>query len=180
NRSTMPVEGQISAHGAGGRIDAQLQKVVSPGAEVAGRLAITEDRRLDGDLKARAGDVGRLVSVIETFLGRPHGSMLPTTVAGAAEIDARVAGTIDAPAATSTVTAPALKVGAADGIAINAEATYSPSAVDIARADLAWKQANAHINGRVGLEGARRIDLSLTADQLDLPTILEALNQAGV
>ncbi|HEY1303941.1 MAG TPA: translocation/assembly module TamB domain-containing protein [Vicinamibacterales bacterium] len=180
NRSTMPVEGQISAHGAGGRIDAQFVKVVSPGGEVAGRVAITDDKRLDGDLKARSGDVSRLVAVIEAFLGRPRGSMLPTTVEGAAEINARVGGTIDAPVAMSTVTAPALKVGTAEGIAVSAETSYSPAALDIARADLTWKQASAHVNGRVGLDRARRIDLSLTADQLDLPTILEALNQSGV
>ncbi|HKE87500.1 MAG TPA: translocation/assembly module TamB domain-containing protein [Vicinamibacterales bacterium] len=180
NRSTMPVEGQISAHGTGGRIDAQFVKVVSPGGEVAGRVAITNDKRLDGDLKARSGDVSRLVSVLEAFLGRPRGSMLPTTVEGAAEINARVGGTIDAPSATSTVSAPALKVGTVDGIAVKAEASYSPAALDIVRADLTWNQARAQVNGRVGLDRARRIDLSLTADQLDLPTILQALNKAGV
>ena len=87
--------------------------MTAAGAEVAGRVAVTEDRRLNGQLTGRAADVGRVTSSLETFLGRARGSLLPTPVNGAVAVNARLAGTVDAPSATTMVNAPALKVGGA-------------------------------------------------------------------
>jgi outer membrane protein assembly complex protein YaeT len=180
SKNVMPIGGRLVARGTGARIEAQLLKLVAPGAEIAGRVAVTDKRGLQGDVNAKSGDLARLVSSVEAFLGRPSGSLVPTTVAGAANVNAKLAGTLDAPTAATTLNAPALTVGTAEGIAVSAEANYTPSAVDIGRADVAWKDARAHVDGRVGLQGARRMNLTVSADQLEVPAILQAINKGDV
>ena len=180
SRSAMPVGGRVVAKGNGGRIDAQLVRLAVPGAEVNGTVAITSDRRLEGTIKGTSTDVGRLTSSFEAFTGRPRGSLLPTAVSGGAEIDARLAGTVSEPTATTAINAPALKVGTVEGVALNAEASYAPRALTVSRADINWQQARAHVDGRVGLGQNAPIELTLTADDVDAATVLQAMNQAGV
>ena len=180
SRSAMPVGGRVVAKGNGGRIDAQLVRLAVPGGEVNGAVAITSDLRLEGTIKGTSADVGRLTSSIEAFTGRPRGSLLPTTVAGGAEIDARLAGTVSEPTATTAINAPSLKVGRVEGIALNAEVSYASRTLTVSRADITGPQARAHVDGRVGLGPNQRIELTLTADDVDVATVLQAMNQAGV
>ena len=180
SRSAMPVGGRVVAKGNGGRIDAQLVRLAVPGGEVNGTVAITSDRRLEGTIRGTSADVGRLTSSIEAFTGRPRGSLLPTPVSGGAEIDARLAGTVSEPTATTAINAPSLKVGTVEGVALNAEASYAPRALTVSRADINWQQARAHVDGRVGLGQNQPIELTLTADDVDVATVLQAMNQAGV
>ena len=179
-KSTLPVGGRVVARAAGGRIDAQLLQVSAAGAQASGRLAVTEDRRLDGQLTGRASDVARVTSSLESFLGRARGSLMPTPVAGALSIDARVSGTVDAPFAAATVNAPALNLGEAKGVSLGADLVYTPDALNVQRADLTWQEAKAHVEGRVGLSGARRLSLNLTANELGVPWLLEVANQSDV
>ena len=151
-----------------------------PGGEVNGTVVVTSDRRLEGTIKGTSADIGRLTSSIEAFTGRPRGSLLPTPVSGGAEIDARLAGTVSEPTATTAINAPSLKVGTVEGIALNAEASYAPRALTVSRADINWQQARAHVDGRVGLGQNQPIELTLTADDVDVATVLQAMNQAGV
>jgi len=180
SKSTMPIGGRIVARGNGSRVEAQVQRLTTPGADVAGTVAVNQDQRLQGSVKARSGDLANLIATVEAFLGRPRGSLAPTPISGAADMNAQLAGTIKAPTATTTFSAPALKVGMADGIALTAQASYAPAAVDIARADVTWKQATAHVDGRIGLQGKRQLNLHASADQLQVGEILEALNTTGV
>ena len=176
----MPLGGRVVAKGNGGRIDAQLVRVTVPGGEVNGTIAVTSDRRLAGAIKGTSSDIGRLTSAIEAFTGRPRGSLLPTPVSGGANLDARLSGTLSEPTATTTINAPALKVGTVDGVTVTADASYAPRALTIGRADITWQQARAHVDGRVGLGQNQPIALTLTADNLDVATLLQAMNQAGV
>jgi outer membrane protein assembly complex protein YaeT len=180
SKSTIPIGGRIVARGTGNRVEAHVQRLTTPGADVAGTVAVAQDQRLQGSVKARSGDLAALITTLEAFLGRPAGSLAPTPISGAANVDAQLAGTINAPTATTTINAPALKVGSADGIALTAQASYAPAAVDIARADVTWKQATAHVDGRVGLQGKRPLNLNASADELQVAEILEALNTTGV
>ena len=180
SKSTMPIGGRIVARGTGNRVEAQVQRLTTPGADVAGTVAINQEQRLQGNLKARSGDLANLIATLEAFLGRPRGSLAPTPISGAANVDAQLAGTINAPTAKTTINAPALKVGAADGIGVTAQASYAPAAVDIARADVTWKEATAHVDGRVGLQGRRQLNLNASADRLEVASILETLNTTGV
>ncbi len=155
-------------------------KVTAAGAEVDGRFGVTEDRRLNGQLTGRATDVGRVTASIETFLGRARGSLVPTPINGAVAVDARIAGTVDVPSATTVVKAPALKIGGAEGVALNADLDYTPAALNVRRADLTWEDAQAHVDGRIGLSGDRRIALNLVADEVGVPWLLKVANQPDV
>ncbi len=179
SRSAMPLGGRLIARGDGRRIDVQLVQVSVPGGEVNGTVAVTGDRQLQGEINGRSSSVEQVVSSIEAFTGQPKGSLLPTPVAGAAEITARLAGSLSAPTAATTITAPALTVGTTEGIAVNAEASYAPRALTVARADVTWQQARAHLDGRVGLGPDQSIALSVSADDLDAASLLQAMNTAG-
>ena len=179
-RSTMPLGGRLVVHGQDGRLDAQLVRLTAAGAEVAGRVGVTEDRRLSGQLTGRVGDIGRVTASLESFLGRARGSLLPTPVNGAVAIDARIAGTVDVPSATTAVKAPALKVGEAEGVALDADLVYTPAALSVRRADLTWEDAQAHVDGRVALSGDRRLALNVVADEVGVPWLLKVANQSDV
>ena len=179
-RSTMPVGGRVIAHGDNGRIDVQLAEVAAAGAQASGRIAVTEDRRLNGQLTARASDLDRLMASLEMFLGRARGSLLPTPIHGAVAVNTRLSGTVSAPSAAAKVDAPALTVGGANGVGLTADVVYTPAAVNVQRADLMWEEARAHVDGSVGLSGDRRIALNLTADEVGVPWLLKVANQPDV
>ncbi len=177
SRSAMPLGGRIVARGNGNQIETQLVLVAVPGGEVNGRVTIGSDRQLLGDVAGRSEDVGQLTASIEAFTGRPRGSLLPTPIAGRAEVNARLGGSVSAPTAATTLHAPALQVGMAEGIALDAEAWYAPQAIIISRADIAWEQAVAHVDGRVGLGPNQAIELKFSADNLDVNSLLQTANQ---
>ena len=58
SRSVMPVAGSVHATGDGGRIRAQLIRVRAAGAELNGRVAITDAQPLSGSVDARVADRG--------------------------------------------------------------------------------------------------------------------------
>jgi outer membrane protein insertion porin family len=180
SRSAVPLGGRVVAKGNGGRIDAQIARVTVPAGEVNGTVAVTSDRRLEGAIKGRSSDIGQLASSIEAFTGRPRGSLLPTPVSGAVDVDARLGGTVNEPTATTTINAPALTVGTVDGVAVTADASYTSRALTIGNGDVTWQQARAHVDGRVGLGQRQPIALTLTADNVDVATLLQAMNQTGV
>ena len=179
-RSTMPVSGHVIVHGANGRIDAQLMQVGTAGAQASGRIAVAEDRRLSGQVTARASDLNRLTSALEVFLGRPRGSLVPTTIRGAVAVEARLSGTVDTPMATTKVNAPALAIGGANGVAVTADLAYTPAEVNVQRADLRWEEARAHLDGRIALTGNRRLALNVTANEVGVPWLLKVANRPDV
>jgi outer membrane protein assembly factor BamA/autotransporter translocation and assembly factor TamB len=179
-RSTMPVAGRVVARGANGRIDAQLTQVGVAGAQASGRVAVAEDRRLSGQLSARASDLNRLTSSLEVFLGRRRGSLMPTPVRGAVSVHARLSGTVDSPSVTTKVDAPALAVGGAKGVGLTADVVYTPAAVNVQRADLMWEEARAHVDGRIALTGDRRLALNVTANEVGVPWLLKVANRPNV
>ena len=73
----MPVGGRLSVNATGSRIVAQLRQISAAGAQVSGRVTVTDRRRLDGRLQGRVSDVSRVAASAETFFGRPRGSLLP-------------------------------------------------------------------------------------------------------
>ena len=179
-RSTIPVGGRVIARAANGRIDAQLLQVSAAGAQASGRVSLTEDRRLNGQLTGRASDVSRVTSSLEMFLGRARDSLMPTPMTGALAVDTRLSGTLDQPTAAAKVTAPALSVGGANGVALAADLVYTPAALNVQRADLTWEEAKAHVDGRVGLVGDRGLSLNLIANDVGVPWLLKVANQPDV
>jgi len=179
-RSTMPVGGRVIVKAADGRVDAQLVQLDAAGAQATGRVAVTSDRRLDGQLTGRTADVSRVTSSVETFLGRARGSLSPTPIGGALAVATRLSGTLDEPTAAATVNAPALRLGEATGVALDANLVYMPAALNVERADLTWEEATVHLDGRVGLSGSRQLALNLAANQVEVPWLLKVANRPDV
>ena len=180
SRSVIPVAGTIHATGDGGRIRAQLIRVRAAGAELNGRVAIADQQQLSGAVDARVVDVGGTIAAAERFLGRASGSLAPVPVSGAIQANVRLGGTARAPAIDGNISADALSVGAANGITLRGTVGYMPSAVRVERLDLTWQEARASASGRVELAGARRLNLELSATDLDVPELLKAFNQTAV
>ena len=151
SRSVMPVAGSVHATGDGGRIRAQLIRVRAAGAELNGRVAITDEQQLSGSVDARVADVGRTLASVEGFLGRASGSLAPAPMSGAIQANVRLGGTARAPAVDGIISADTLSVGAASGIALRATLGYVPSAVRVDRLDVMWQAARASATGRVEL-----------------------------
>ena len=180
SRSVIPVAGTIHAAGEDGRIRARLIRVRAAGAELNGRVDVSNRERLGGSIEARVSDVCGSLETIERFLGRARGSLAPAPVSGAIEADLRLAGTARAPAIAGKVSAAALKVGDASGIALHGALGYTPSTLTVDRLDLTWQEARAFAAGRIELAGAQRLNLEISAANLDVPQLLSAFDQASV
>jgi outer membrane protein assembly complex protein YaeT len=180
SQPAVPVTGRVLGHADNGRIDAELVQIAVPGAEVNGRVAVTSDRQLQGTVRTRSGDVGQLLSSLESLTGRPAGSLQPLTIAGPAAIDAHLAGSVGAPVATTTVAVPALELGTASGIALNAAASIAGRSVTINEGEVIWNQARVRLDGYLGIGADEPIELSLAADDLTVQSLLEAMNQPHV
>ena len=179
-RSVLPLRGRLDVNAREGRAVARLQAVSAAGADISGRVTLIDQQRLEGVLQTRVANVGRTVTIAETFLGRQRGSLLPTPVTGQMTVNARLAGTIKAPTVDADISAPELTAGNAKGLSLMGDIAYAPAGVTIDRLELAWQQARARVAGRVGLIGAQPLDLTINADAFEIPTLLDAFNQTGV
>jgi outer membrane protein assembly complex protein YaeT len=179
-KSAMPVSGRIVARGEGGRIDAQLFELGVPGGEANGRVELTLDRQIRGQVTAQSADIRELVASVETLIGHAEGSLFRVPIAGQVDIDAQLAGTVDAPVATVTLTAPALEVGVASGIALDADAVYTDGTVTIKRGELNWHEARVQLDGRIGIGRNQPIAIVFAAHALSVESLLEALNRPEV
>ena len=176
----LPVGGHLSARARAGTMVAELQQLTAAGAELSGRVRIGDGRRLDGQLHATASDIARTAATAEAFLGRQPGSLLPAPVKGAANLEARLGGTIEQPIGTVNVSAPSVSTGAASGIEIGADLTVTPATVTITRAQTKWRDAHAALTGTVGLTGSQALDLVLDADAGDLQQVVREIGVAGI
>ena len=180
SRSVIPVGGRLDVEGSGRTVDAVLSRVTAGGAEVNGRVRLTDQRDLDGTARLRVADVAQSVAVAEAVLGEPRGSLLPTPVAGAIDGTARIGGSLSAPTVAADLRAPSLAVGEASGLAVDTSVSYSPAMVDLHGFNLTWQQATAQATGTVALTGARRLDLKFKGDALEVAELLRVVNQSAV
>lgn len=178
--STLPVGGRIDVSGNGERAVATLRNVRAAGAEIDGRLTVRGRQSIDGAVRARAANVQSAIDTVERFLGRRRGSLAPLPMAGALTVDAMIGGTITAPTLTASIAAPALRVGDADGIELTGDVGYRRAGLAIDRLDLTWQGARASASGRIGLQGARALDLTVRADALRLEGLLDAFEYGDV
>lgn len=178
--STLPVGGRVDVTGDGERVDATLRGVSAAGVTLDGRVTLGDRTTIGGDFRAHVPNVNTTVNVLEAFLGRAPGSLVPVPVAGALSANGRIAGTVSAPVIRASMAAPSLAVGDASGINVTSNLIYRRSALAIERADVVWQQARAHAQGVVGLTGRQPIDLSITADRLQVGDLLRAVQYGHV
>ena len=122
----------------------------------------------------------RVVPNAESFLGRPHGTLVGMPVGGELRLDARLGGAITAPSIDATVGAPALAIGGLSGVSLDAHAQYSPAAVTLRRLDVAWQDARLQASGRVGLQGRQAVAVDATLERADIAALLSALDRADI
>ncbi len=65
-------------------------------------------------------------------------------------------------------------------MALSADAAYAPRTITVARVDIVWRQARAHVDGRVGVGQNQPIDLKFSADGVDVQSLLEVANRPGL
>lgn len=178
--STLPVGGRIDASGSGERAIASLRDVRAAGAEVNGRVVITNRQALAGTLAARSPNVQSTVDAMEAFLGRPRGSLVPMPVTGALAVDGRISGTVSAPTIAASIAAPSLTAGDAAGISLTGGLTYRPASLTVQQLDLIWQGAHATAAGVIGLQGRRALDITARADALRIDGLLDAFELSNV
>ena len=178
--NVVPVAGRLEVNAGGNQMAADVRALRALGADVNGRVTLLNQENLGGVLQVDVADLSRLISGIETFLGRPAGSLVPTPVSGASSVTARIDGTLEAPHVAATVNAPALTVGTVPDVQVAGAAVYRPDAVDLNRLEISWRDARVHATGRVGLAGAQPLDLAFGVEQARIESVLDALNQGDV
>jgi outer membrane protein assembly factor BamA/autotransporter translocation and assembly factor TamB len=177
SRQVMPVSGRVAVRGDGRRLDANIRQLRAAGATVEGTVAIVDRERLDGAVRLHAADIGGTVAAAEVFLARPRDAFMSRRVSGPVSVDARLGGTVQRATAEASVEAPALEVDQAGTLALSARARYTPEAVTLHTADVAWGDARAHAEGVVGLEGRQPLDLRFRVDALAVPSLLALAGQ---
>ncbi|HUE86143.1 MAG TPA: translocation/assembly module TamB domain-containing protein [Vicinamibacterales bacterium] len=180
SRSVIPVGGRLDLTGRANAVDVVLSRVNAAGAALNGRVRVVNQRDLTGTANLRVVDVARTVAVAEEVLGEPGGALLPVRVAGGVDGTARISGTVSAPTVAADVRAPALAVGDARGLALDAGVRYTPALVSVDRLNVTWQKAIAQASGTVELTGARALDLTVNANALEVAELLRAVDQATV
>ena len=179
-RLTIPLGGRLDVSGGMNAADAVLSGITVAGAELHGRVRLTDQKVLSGDARLTVQELAQAVTTAEAVMGEPPGGLVPTTVSGSLDSSLRLAGTLDAPTLTANVSAPALVVGTASGLSLEAAVAYAPEAVTVERMDIDWQGAQARATGTVGLTGSRPLDLTLNAKGLQVSELLRAANQPQV
>jgi len=176
----VPVSGRVVANADGTRIVAQLEKIEAPGVQADGRVEVNTDRQMQGRLTARSPDIQEVIALIESMSGAARRESVSLAISGPIAIDARVGGTLDAPEATAVLSAPSLAVDATDVGSLTAVASYAKHALTISNGELNWRQTRARFEGRVGTARDEPLDLVLSADDVNVATLLRAVNQPGL
>jgi outer membrane protein assembly factor BamA/autotransporter translocation and assembly factor TamB len=176
----VPVEGDLVVSARENLITASIAGVRAAATTVDGRVSLTNRRALRGMIHAKTDDLARVIGSAEAVLGRQRGSLVGTQVAGSVAVGGTFGGTIDAPTIDVAVQAPSLAAGAVSGVAVNAQARYTPAIVALSRADLAWQGARVHANGEVELTGRRAMSLAANVDGFPIDAALAALGHGDI
>ena len=176
----VPIEGDLVVSARENLITASITGVRAAATTVDGRVSLTDRRALGGMIHAKTDDLARVIGSAEAVLGRQRGSLVGTQVAGSVAVGGTLGGTIDAPTIDVAVQAPSLAAGAVSGVAVNAQARYTPEIVALSRADLAWQGARVHANGELELTGRRAMNLAANVDGFPIDAALAALGLGDI
>ncbi len=177
SRDVLPLSGHIGVRGDGRTLNATLRGLRAGGAIADGRVTVSDDDGLRGSIRVHADDVGDTARTAEAFLGREAGAFMSQRIAGPANAEAVLGGTLRRITAEATVDAPSLEVVDAGTMSLSARAGYAPEAVTLHAADLSWGEARAHADGIVGLSRGRQLDVRFSIDALAVPSLLAVAGQ---
>src|SRR5581483_10018309 len=119
-------------------------------ARLHGQILITPQGKLSGTLQANIDDLDRFLAELANFQGT--GRLLPVPVQGSTSVTAILGGTLKAPAAEISMTAPSITVGEVQNINLAVQAHYDSSRLLIRQATISLSnQEQLKLAGSVGL-----------------------------
>ncbi len=179
-RGVIPIGGRITATARTGDVDVQLDRVRTTGLEAGGRVRLAASDEIAGAVQLRVREIADAAAAVNAFSSPPDDPLVPVTVSGTAVIDAKLAGTLQAPTAAIALQAHGVSIDDITDVDVAGNVTYSPVAVVVHTADVQWAKAWAHTSGSIGLSQPRRLDFAVTADSLELATLLVAAGRTDV
>jgi outer membrane protein assembly complex protein YaeT len=168
----LPLSGSLSVRGREDRITIALNPIELLAATFQGDVVIQQQDRLQGQIRAIFAEVGAWV---ETFAPAASG------IAGPAEADITLAGTLSRPAVSAVLTAPAMQIGRLQNVSVSAIAGYSPERLAIESASLDWNEQRLEIEGAIGLSGeSPALDLQARLEGASIDAILSGLERPDI
>jgi len=184
-RDTLPLTGSVAVRKNGGQAQIRVNRAETMGATVDADIRVSSlsnleqspNGRISGQVSARVADLMRLTTGLARFLGKP-GPLLGTEVAGPAELNARLDGTLQQPAATAEVSAPSTKVGNLQNVSLDLAARYGGNRITVNRGIVSWADEKLVLGGSVSRLQSPDPALDLNA-RLDNGSIQSLLRSAG-
>ncbi|RPI57832.1 MAG: hypothetical protein EHM55_00405 [Acidobacteria bacterium] len=180
SEAMIPLGGRIDVKGHGDTIDAVLTDISTGSAGIDGRVRIVDRSQLSGHAQVAIDDVARTVATAEAMLGRSTDALLPVRVAGALTGTARLGGTVAFPRVTAQVSSSSLTLGRASAIVLDADVAYSPARVTLRHLQARWRDADIAAAGTIALQGDERMNLTASAESLQVSELLRAADQSDV
>ncbi len=166
----VPVAGTVDVNADAGRTNL-VARLRALGAVLQTDTTLAANRALSGTARIDAA-VEELIPAVTRLTGRAPPAV---TVAGQARADVRITGSLDAPAASLRLDAPALTVDVIENLAVSADAAYGNDVVTLQGLRAAWQDGEVEATGRVVLDGAQPVEGHLTARNLDIAVMTGAV-----
>lgn len=166
----VPVAGTVDVSADAGRTNL-MARLRALGAVLQADTTLAADHALSGTARIDAA-VEELVPAVTRLTG---GAPPEVTVAGQARADVRIAGSLETPAASLRLDAPALTVDVIENLAVSADAAYGNDVVTLQRLRAVWQDGELEAAGRVALDGVQAVEGHLTARNLDITVMTGAV-----
>jgi outer membrane protein assembly complex protein YaeT len=186
-KDRIPVAGDLTASIRKHRINVSSRALHSMGAVINGEVSVamqlfaagTLDGGLTGKIRAQSDDLGEVVANAQGYSGEAStGLVAGEPVAGSAELNLDLGGTLMKPAANAVLSGSGIQFGPARDAEIHALADYTPARVSVNEFRLAWEGSELTAAGSVGLAGPDRpIDFNGSASGISIPRLLAVFGQ---
>lgn len=171
-----PLAGSMTASLRDGRVAVAIPELSGMGARAAGAVALSRTQALSGELRVEAPDVAATIAAAEALLGKAPGSLVGQPVEGAIGVTAGLSGTAAKPVVAATLSAPALRAGTLDGIALDSTVRYEPGRLIIEEAAVRWRNQSVIAAGAVGQE----LDIAVRTENLSIEDVLAGLGHGDI
>ncbi len=179
-KDSIPLSGDIKASVRNRRVDVAALSLHSMGAVIDGGVTVALPAGgMTGQIRAEIDDLGDVVANAQAFSGEAStGLIADERVAGRAEVNLDIGGTLASPAATAVLSGSGIQFGPARDAGIHALADYDPTRVTVKEFRLAWEGSELTAAGSVGLVGPDRpIDFNGSMTGISIPRMLAVFGQ---
>ncbi len=153
----------------------RLQAIQALAAVLRGRVSITLQGDLSGQLSADVTDLGELSKSIGALTG---GNLpLAATLSGEASVTADISGKVSAPVLDLRIHAPRLQAGPFQRLSADVQMVYSPAEIQIGSAVVRLNDQTAQAQGTIGLAPNAPMDLRAQIRNVRIGTLLAAIGR---